>query len=88
MQAVSVWDFLTCDLNRFIFHLYDDNDSGSITAKQFETLVLDAYNLTPGSNQKLDKLIRAKDLDGDGNISFEEFVEAVTHNKVLQFRGR
>lgn len=85
--AVSLWDFLTCDLNQFIFHLYDHNDSGSLTAAQFETLVLDAYNMTAGSNQLLDKLIRSKDTDGDGSISFVEFEEAVAHNKTMQFPG-
>jgi hypothetical protein len=86
-QAVSVWDFLTLDLNHFVFHLYDHNDSGSITAAQFEELALGVYGMKHGHNKKLDRLIRSKDIDGDGKLSFEEFLDVFEHNKSLQFPG-
>lgn len=82
-----MWDFLTCDLNHFVFHLYDHNDSGSITADQLEELADGVYGMRRGHNSKLDDLIRSKDLNGDGKLSFEEFVEVFEHNKTLQFPG-
>jgi Ca2+-binding EF-hand superfamily protein len=87
-QAISVWDFLTCDLNTFIFHLYDHNDSGSITGEQFEQLVHAAYRMRPGENEKLDNLIRSKDVDRNGMISFQEFVDSLHCNKSIQFPGK
>jgi hypothetical protein len=58
-----------------------------LSGAQYEELVLGAYNMRRGHNEKLDKIIHSKDLDGDGVISYEEFVDALQHNQVLQFPG-
>lgn len=75
------------DKLRFIFKLYDANGDGFISNgdlfKSLKTMV--GNNLANGPLQQVvDKTIREADLDGDGKLSFEEFLAfAETNNRDL-----
>ncbi|TPX33581.1 hypothetical protein SmJEL517_g03565 [Synchytrium microbalum] len=60
-------------VSRIVFDKYDVDRSGSIDAKEFRTLVYEfGYFL---SDQELEMAVRILDVNGDGNISYEEFIQ-------------
>ena len=61
------------DMARAIFAMFDDDQSGSITIKEFsEGLTRFKIDL---SSEDLTVLVTALDEDGSGDISIEEFIQ-------------
>ena len=57
---------------RDAFELFDKDKDGTITAKELAN-VMKSLNQDP-SEQELNEMIAEVDIDGNGNIDFEEFV--------------
>ena len=58
-----------------IFSKIDNNNSGKISKKEFDEVLLDMR--LEASNDQLNAVMRMYDIDGDGIISYQEFVTAV-----------
>jgi Ca2+-binding EF-hand superfamily protein len=85
--AISVWDFLTCDLNHFVFHLYDIDDSKFLSHYELEQISMGVYGIPFGHNRKSDKVVERADGDGDGKVSFDEFCEFTKRNQNIAYPG-
>jgi hypothetical protein len=84
---VNIWDFLTLDLDHFIFEMYDTDDSHQLSRAEFEEIALCAYGIPFGKNHKLDSAILRTDSDLDGKISFQEFREFVKRDQAIGYPG-
>lgn len=71
--AISVWDFLTLDLNQFVFHLYDIDDSKTLLKSELDDILKTVYGANPGENKTTDKKIMKMDSNVDGKVDFVEF---------------
>jgi Ca2+-binding EF-hand superfamily protein len=85
--ALAVWDFLSCDLNLFVFHLYDYDDSKFLSKRELEDISLGVYGIPYGHNKTSDKIISRADSDGDGQVSFEEFCDFTKRNQNVAYPG-
>jgi Ca2+-binding EF-hand superfamily protein len=77
------WDFLSQDVNRFIFTLYDKDASETLSKDEYHEIAFAMYGVKFGTNKHLDKQLDNIDAKGDqdGVISFEEFSNFVqTHS--------
>ena len=54
------------------FHIYDKNGDGFINVEELKSVMMGQGNLP--TVQELEKKLGNEDTDGDGQISFEEFV--------------
>ena len=61
------------------FSLFDKEGKGSITAKDLET-VLKQFGINP-SLTELDDMIKEQDVDGNGRVDFQEFLEAMARKQ-------
>lgn len=72
---------ISADL-RQIFHLIDVDGSGHLSSEEFTQIV---RCLNPnGNDAKIEALVRQADLDGDGQIDFEEFIATQAQGSGLQ----
>lgn len=56
----------------------DENKDGHVTKQELQTLFKKLnYDFSP---EDIDKMIKRADTNGDGDIEFEEFINAVTSN--------
>ena len=60
---------------RMAFEAVDTDGSGHITAAELKKLFKDSGHGDDVTDADIDQLIKACDEDGDGKISFEEFVK-------------
>jgi Ca2+-binding EF-hand superfamily protein len=67
---------------RQVFHLIDVDGSGKLSVDEF-TQIIRCFNTT-GSDAEIGALVREVDLDGDGEIDFEEFIVSQTHESALK----
>ena len=77
------WDFLSQDVNRFIFTLYDKDGSEALSVDEYHAIAFAMYGVKFGTNKHLDKQLTDMDANGDnnGSISYEEFTKFVkTHS--------
>lgn len=78
------WDFLSQDVNRFIFTIYDKDGSEALSVDEYHAIAQAMYGVKFGTNKHLDKQlsdIDKKGGDNDGKISYEEFQKFVkTHS--------
>lgn len=63
------------------FQYIDVDHSGSLNAAEIKR-ALDLWNV-PASNESIDKLLRTCDVDGNGNISYKEFVDLLARDKYV-----
>ncbi|XP_002047651.3 calmodulin [Drosophila virilis] len=61
------------DVLREAFSVYDKENTGYIGVDQLRTVMI-ALKLKP-TDEELDELIREGDIDGDGYLNYEEFVQ-------------
>ncbi|XP_034478832.1 neo-calmodulin-like [Drosophila innubila] len=61
---------------REAFHVFDKDNSGYIGVDQIRVVMLDLN--TKVSEEELEDMVREGDIDGDGYLSYEEFVELMT----------
>ena len=61
------------------FSLFDKDGDGSITAFELRT-VMESLDMTP-KDEDLERMIREVDLDGNGDIDFEEFITMLSQMK-------
>merc|ERR1740121_3235743 len=55
------------------FRVFDKNGDGNISQEELEKVLLET-NATDDERKELVKVLKNNDADGDGTISFEEFV--------------
>lgn len=70
------WDFLSHDVNRFVFTLYDKDASETLSQAESHEIAQALYGVKFGTNKHLDKQLEnidAKEGNGDGKISYDEF---------------
>ena len=65
---------------RKAFYFVDQDRSGTLDKKELRR-ALDMWNL-PIDDAKLDDLIEACDTDGDGQVKYDEFVDALARDTV------
>lgn len=85
--AISVWDFLTCDLNKFVFHLYDQDNSKVLSHSELEKISLGVYGIPFGRNSASDKVVERADLNMDGHVTFDEFCAFTKRNQNVAYPG-
>ena len=61
---------------RMAFKLFDEDDNGLISAEELRK-VLSSLQMDY-SDAEIDKMVEEADLDGDGSISYNEFVLLIT----------
>mmetsp|Transcript_26805 Transcript_26805/g.45228 ORF Transcript_26805/g.45228 Transcript_26805/m.45228 type:complete len:232 (+) Transcript_26805:8-703(+) len=74
--VTRTWDYLSQDVNRFIFTLYDKDCTETLSEEESHEIAMALYGVKFGTNKHLDKQlsdIDAKHGDGDGKISYAEF---------------
>lgn len=64
------------DVLREAFSVYDKENTGYIGVDQLRTVMI-ALKLKP-TDEELDELIRVGDIDGDGYLNYEEFVQLMS----------
>ena len=74
--AVSKEKFTNENVLRFAFRYFDKDDSGEITFDEIEDVFKTSINKTNIRNT-LKQIIKEVDINGDGVISFEEFVHVM-----------
>jgi len=79
-ESSRVLDHATC---RHIFSCADTNGDGIITLAEMTR----AMTLS-GSSFSIDDLFSRADLDGDGKLSYEDFMLALVHNRLVQKQER
>jgi calmodulin len=57
------------------FRVFDKNDSGIITADELKHVMTTIGDKL--TDEEVDAMIREADIDGDGNINYEEFVRTM-----------
>jgi calmodulin len=57
------------------FRVFDKNDSGIITASELKHVMTTIGDKL--TDEEVDALIREADIDGNGNINYEEFVRTM-----------
>uniref|UniRef100_A0AAQ4NW18 EF-hand domain-containing protein n=1 Tax=Gasterosteus aculeatus aculeatus TaxID=481459 RepID=A0AAQ4NW18_GASAC len=66
------------------FSLFDKDGDGTITTKELGTVMRSlGQNPTEAElqdmiNEEVDEMIREADIDGDGQVNYEEFVQMMT----------
>lgn len=65
------------DILRETFQIYDKDRSGYITVDNLRNTFIQMDQLLP--TEELEQMIRQYDNDGDGCLSYEEFVSMMTH---------
>ena len=69
---------MTADMQnrlRARFQLFDTDNSGDISYDELRHCLTDLDNLL--TTAELDEMMKKCDVDGDGNISYEEFVAMI-----------
>ena len=67
-----VWDFLT----KKLFSVFDKDGNGYISAAELRHVMTNlGEKLT---DEEVDEMIREADIDGDGQVNYEEFVAMMT----------
>lgn len=61
---------------REAFHIFDRDNTGYIGVDQIRLVMLDLN--TKVAEEELEDMVREGDIDGDGYLSYEEFVEMMT----------
>lgn len=86
-----MWLLTHFALGTLAFNLYDKDGSGGLTRDEIEDIVASVYSTAGGAQSRQDKPldIRAKqildgmDVDGDGNVTKDEFVAMVNNYHYL-----
>uniref|UniRef100_A0A8C2DUK8 Calmodulin n=1 Tax=Cyprinus carpio TaxID=7962 RepID=A0A8C2DUK8_CYPCA len=72
------------------FSLFDKDGDGTITTKELGTVMRslgqnpteaelqDMINEVDADDEEVDEMIREADIDGDGQVNYEEFVQMMT----------
>jgi arginase len=72
---------ITAEL-RQIFDLIDIDKSGKLSIEEFSQIIR-CFNIT-ASDAQIETLVKKADLDGDGEIDFEEFIDTQTQESELK----
>lgn len=96
LVGLSLTDTRTGDTSkvnrlRWAFNVYDKDRSNTIDIEEMRNIVKAVFDLTvlpelmPGKTaiEFADELFREVDINGDGEITFEEFVEAANKNETI-----
>ncbi len=75
--AVSKEKFTNENVLRFAFRYFDKDDSGEITFDEIEDVFKTSINDKTNIRNTLKQIIKEVDINGDGVISFEEFVHVM-----------
>uniref|UniRef100_A0A671XLI4 EF-hand domain-containing protein n=1 Tax=Sparus aurata TaxID=8175 RepID=A0A671XLI4_SPAAU len=84
--------FSSCARTEFkeAFSLFDKDGDGTITTKELGTVMRslgqnpteaelqDMINEVDADDEEVDEMIREADIDGDGQVNYEEFVQMMT----------
>lgn len=62
---------------RDAFRVYDKDNTGFITADQLRLVFFDVDQVVP--EEEIEEIIRNADQDGDGRLSYEEFVQMMSN---------
>lgn len=71
--AVNKEKFLNKDVLKFAFRYFDKDDSGEITFDEIEEVFAQSIPDKTKVHESLKKIISEVDINGDGNIDFDEF---------------
>ena len=80
--AVSKEKFMSDNVLRFAFRYFDKDSSGEITFDEIEEVFKKSVANKENVREALLKIIKEVDINGDGNISFEEF--SIVMRKMLK----
>ena len=80
--AVSKEKFMSDNVLRFAFRYFDKDSSGEITFDEIEEVFKNSVTNKENVHEALLKIIKEVDINGDGNISFEEF--SIVMRKMLK----
>lgn len=62
--------------------MIDDDNSGEITPQELKTVLESLGDAV--SDKEIKEMIKAADANGDGQIQFDEFVDACMQGKLLE----
>ena len=80
--AVSKEKFMSDNVLRFAFRYFDKDSSGEITFDEIEEVFKKSVANKENVREALLKIIKEVDINGDGNISFDEF--SIVMRKMLK----
>ncbi|XP_065060663.1 calmodulin-A-like isoform X2 [Rhopilema esculentum] len=76
LMAMKMKDFSDEDMLRDAFRVFDADGSGTISVAEFKDAALEMGEIF--SEEEVDEMIEEIDIDGDGQINYEEFVQMLT----------
>ena len=66
---------------RKAFRIFDDDDSGKISTENLKKVAIELNENV--SDQELKDMIKEADLNGDGEVDIEEFIQMMRKAKLL-----
>ncbi|EJW82212.1 calmodulin [Wuchereria bancrofti] len=76
MEMINEVDIDDSEMIREAFRVFDKDGNGVITAQEFRYFMV--HMGMQFSEDEVDEMIREVDVDGDGDIDYEEFVRMMT----------